>query len=151
MDIDILILTLQFFIVIVTVVYVILVYKTLKSTQNLNQRILFNEIVKQERELRVKLNEYREEIHKRIKKGEKRDEWTEITFDYDTLIFNYYEYLGICIYQKIIDEDLAKKYFKQLLISVKEKFDYSILFEEGLAERKDYPGIQWLFKKFNIE
>lgn len=132
----------------ITLITTIILYKTIKSNENINQRILFNHIVSQERELRVKLSEYREEIHKRLKKSKKRDNFIEITFDYDTLLFNYYEYLAICLHQKLIDEKEAKLYFKDLLIYVKDKFEDSILFKEEYAEKDQYKGLQWLFKRW---
>lgn len=136
--------------VLITLISVIILYNTIKSNKKLNENNFFNELVKQERELRVKLSEYRENIHKKIGTSKKDKSWTEITFDYDTLLFNYYEYVALCISQGLVNENLTKKYFKQLLISVKDTFDASILFEEHLAEKEDYPGINWLFKRWSI-
>lgn len=65
-------------------------------------------------------------------------------------MFNYYEYLAICLYKRLINEKDAKLYFKDLLCYVKEAFDSSILFEEKYANRNQYKGIQWLFKQWNI-
>ena len=134
--------------VILTLISVILIYKTMKVNQNLNRKVIFNEVVKQERELRVKLTEYRKEIHNRIKKGDKKEDLMEVSLDYDTLLFNYYEYLAVCIYKGLVNEDEIKLYFKDLLKEVKEKFDHSILFEEGYSEREQYRGLIWLFKKW---
>lgn len=74
----------------------------------------------------------------------------EITLDYDTLLFNYYEYLAVCVNNSLSVENVMKKYFKQLLIFVNERFGNSILFEEQFAKREEYPGIQWLFKRWKI-
>ena len=83
-------------------------------------------------------------------KNKNKDNYIEITLDYDTLLFNYYEYLAICLYQCLINENETKRYFNELLKAVKEKFDASILFKEGFAKREQYPGLQWLFKKWKV-
>ena len=137
----------QFFTILITVAYVFLLAKTIKNNNNLNQRLIFSELVKQERELRIKLNEYRGEIHKRLNKSR---EFIELTLDYDTLLFNYYEYLAICLYQKLINEKETKLYFKDLLRKVKDKFESSILFEDGYANRDQYKVLLWLFKRWRI-
>lgn len=145
MDINFLLIIIQFLTVIITLISAIILYKTIQNNKILNQNNLFNELVRQERELRVKLNEYRKEIHR------KKEIIIGITLDYDTLLFNYYEYLAICIHQKLINENVSKRYFKQLLISVKEKFDDSILFKRGYAKKEDYIGLIWLFNKWQVE
>jgi len=62
MDINAFILTIgiivQSIIALIALITVAIIYK-------LNQRIIFNEVVKQERELRIQLNKYRKEIHKK--------------------------------------------------------------------------------------
>lgn len=128
----------------ITLISVIFIYKTIKSNETLNQRILFSNITKEERESRIKLNEYRDKINSEEKGFE------EIVFDYDTLLFNYYEYVAICISKKLIKESDAKLYFKTLLKSVKERFDSSLMFKENYAKQEEYPGIQWLFKKWKV-
>jgi len=130
--------------VLITLISVIFIYKTIKSNETLNQRILFSNITKEERESRIKLNEYRDKINSEEKGFE------EIVFDYDTLLFNYYEYVAICISKKLIKESDAKLYFKTLLKSVKERFDSSLMFKENYAKQEEYPGIQWLFKKWKV-
>ena len=132
---------------IITFCSVIILALTITSNKNLNQKIIFNELVKQERELRIKLNEYRNELHKKL---ENKKDFSEIILDYDTLLFNYYEYLAICLYKKLINEKNARLYFNTLLKSVKESFDNSLLFKKKFANKNDYPGINWLFKKWNI-
>jgi hypothetical protein len=147
MDINWVILIVQFIIAIVTLSSVIILYLTIKSNKQLNQNIIFNEVVKQERELRIKLSEYREEIDKRL---EKSKEFKELSLDYNTILFNYYEYLAICLYKKLIGDKEAKLYFYAMVKNVKDLFDSSILFEENYAKKEDYPGIQWLFRKWDI-
>jgi len=147
MDTNIAIVIIQFITVLITIVSVTILYKTIINSKKLNQNIIFNEAVKQERELRIKLSEYREEIHRRI---QNKKDFLEITLDHDTLLFNYYEYLAVCIYQKLVNEKIVRRYFKQPLISVKEKFDNSLLFKKKYAKKEEYPGIQWLFKKWKI-
>ena len=84
------------------------VWLTILSNNRLNQKILFNEIVKQERELRIKLNEYKEKIDDPDLDNAQK----EITkVNYDTLLFNYYEYLAICVYKKSLSDDEVKLYF----------------------------------------
>ena len=138
----------QFLTAIITLISVYLVYRTIKSNISLNQNNLFNELVKQERELKIKLNEYRLEIDNRI---DKEKEFEEITLMYDTLLFNYYEYLAICLYQKLINEKYAKYYFKELLDDVKQLFEDSILFKEQYAQKSQYKGLQWLFDRWKIK
>lgn len=149
MDTDsIYLIIIQFVTVMITLTSVIILYKTIQNSKNLNQNNLFNELVKQERELRIKLSEYRIEIDKRLDKNKK---FEEITLNYDTLLFNYYEYLAICVYRKLINEKETKLYFKNLLKDVRQMFEDSILFEEGYAKKEDYHGLRWLFNQWKIE
>jgi len=144
MSIDLILLTIS---VITTLIYISLIYKTIKSNEKLNQRILFSNITKEERELRIRLQEYREKIENpKLNKTER-----EITqFNYETMLFNYYEYISICVYKKFINESDAKLYFKFILKSIKRIFNESLLFEKSLASKTEYPGIQWIFKKWKI-
>ena len=145
--IQLIIVIIQSVIAIITLISVILIYKTIKSNEILNQRVIFNEVVKQERELRIKLFEYREIIHnKKIKKDERKT----VELDHNTLLFNYYEYLAICLHEKIIHEKETKLYFGERLKNVREIFDLSVLFKEEYAEKKQYKALQWLFKKWMV-
>lgn len=81
--------------------------------------------------------------------GESKD-FSEIKRDYDTLLFNYYEYLAICLKEDFISEKESKLYFNELLPDVRQIFEDSLLFVEGYARKEQYPGIQWLFKKCSI-
>ena len=101
MFIEISLIIIQTFAVIITLVSVILIYKTIKSNEKLNQQILFSNITREERELRIKLNEYRDKINSISTKSKSIN---ELILDYDTLLFNYYEYLAICIHNKLINE-----------------------------------------------
>jgi len=141
----------QFLMPVITLVSVIILTRTIRSNRDLNQRIIFNEVVKREMDVRLKLSEYREEIQKRLEKGKKREDWQEITWDSSTILFNYYEFLALCVSKKLIKESDAKIYFKSLLPSVRQRFEDSLLFVEGLAKKEDYPGLQWLFKRWEIE
>jgi len=125
---------------------VLLIYMTIKSNKTLNRNLLFNELVKQEIGLRIKLQEYREEIHLRKKNSENPE---NIMLDYDTLLFGYYEYLAICLYKKLVDERDIKLYFKIPLKEVNFLFERSLLFSEDYAKREDYPVTQWLFKRWS--
>jgi len=145
MFINIIFLIIQSLAVIITLISVILIYKTIKSNESLNQRILFNNITKEERELRIKLLEYNLKIED--SKTTEKEKQTLI-LAHDTLLFNYYEYLSICLIKRIIRENDAKLYFKDLLKNVKAYFDTSLLFEEESARKQEYPGIQWLFRKW---
>lgn len=138
MDTNFLIVIIQLFSVIITFGTVIVLYKTIQNDKTLNQDNLFNELVRQKRELRIKLGEYRIELDKRLDEDK---EFKEIKLNYDTLLFNYYEYLAICIFKKLINEEEVKLYFKNLLISMRQMFEDSILFEEGYAKKEEYPGI----------
>lgn len=144
MFIDAILIIIQTIAVTITLISVILIYKTIKSNEKQNQRILFTQVTKEERDLRIKLNEYRDKI--RIP----NNNFDELMSDYDTLLFNYYEYVAICLRQNLIEESDSKLYFKTLLISVKEKFNSSIFFEKGYAKKEEYLGIQWLFKKWKL-
>jgi len=146
MDTNIIILLIQIITAIITVAYVILISKTIKSNKELNQNSLFNEIIKQERYLKIKLLEYRNKINS-LKNPNKKE---EAMLDYDTMLFNYYEFLAICLSKNIVQEEKAKLFFLTPLKSVREMFEKSILFKKNFAKKEDYPGIQWLIKKWNI-
>lgn len=85
--IQIIVIIVQAIITIITLISVILIYKTIKINQSLNQKILFDRITKEERELRIKFQKY---------------------------------------------------------------IDTSQLFKKGAAQKEEYKGVQWLFKKRNI-
>jgi len=141
------ILIIQSIAVIITLISVILIYKTIKSNERLNQRILFSNITKEERELRSRLLDYNLKIeNKMISNKEKR----VFILAHDTALFNYYEYVAICICKNMIKENDAELYFKVLLRNVKDYFDSSMLFEKGGVTMDEYPGIQWLFKKWKV-
>lgn len=126
---------------------VVLIYKTMRSNEKLNRGILFSEVSKEERELKIKLQEYTV----RLDDGNITDkEKDTIIFAYETLLFNYYEYLAICLYKHLIDEDASRLYFKDLLVSVKKVFKSSQLFKKELVKVEEYPGIQWLFKHWRV-
>ena len=147
MDTETLFLITQATIAIIAFSSVILATITIKSNKNLNQKMLFNEIVKQERALRIKLLEYREKINN----PDLNNEQSKIAkLDYDTLLFNYYEFFGVCIYKKLINEKETKLLFKEYVKSVKEIFDNSILFKEEYAEKSQYKVLQWLFREWGI-
>ncbi len=147
MDISFLILIIQVIAVIITIIYVILVYRTMKNYQRLNQKIIFNEVVKQERELKIKLLEYRDIINNEKLNKKKRN---ETKLDYDTLLFNFYEFLAICLFKNLINDSEAKLFFRESLKSVGEIFQSSLLFSKKYAEKEQYKGIQWLFKEWEI-
>jgi len=130
----------QSIIAIIALITVMIIYK-------LNQRIIFNEVVKQERELRIKLSEYRKEIHK---KQNQSQEFKELVLDHNTLLFNYYEYLAICLYKNLINKNETKLYFKQRLIYVKDEFDSSLMFKENYAKKEEYKVLNWLFKNWKL-
>ncbi|MAH07935.1 hypothetical protein CMI38_06835 [Candidatus Pacearchaeota archaeon] len=144
MDIEVIILIVGIFI---QLFIASVAFTSLLIIQRINQRIIFNEVVKQERELRIKLNEYREEISKRKSLGL---DFNDIALDYDTLLFNYYEYLAISVYKRLINEYIAELYFKTSLIYVKEQFESSILFDQNFANRDEYPATIWLFNNWRI-
>jgi len=138
---------LQITAIIISLVSVLFIFLTILSNKNLNQRLLFNEIVKQERELRILLNNYRKDIDYEIIKTE--EDKIRI-LEYETLLFNYYEYIAICINKGLLKEKEAILFFKQLLKQTKEVFESSYMFEKDYAKKEQYLGIQWLFKHWNI-
>ncbi len=148
MDTNRLLIIIQLLSTIITLVTALILWITIQHNKLLNQNNIFNELVKQERELRIKLNEYRIEIDKRL---DKNKEFKEITLNYDTLLFNYYEYLAICVFKKLINEKEAKLYFKNLLIYIRQMFEDSILFKEDYAKKEEYQGLRWLFNEWKIE
>jgi len=76
-------LTIQLLTALITTITALLIYKTIKSNERLNQRILFGNITKEERELKIKLQEYNEKIdNKRIIKKEKQS----LIYSYETLL-----------------------------------------------------------------
>lgn len=147
MPIDLILIIIQTLAVIATLISVILVYKTIKSNEKLNQRILFSNVTKEERELRIKLQEYQKNFNK---KNLNESEKNAIMFDYETLLFNYYEYLAICLYKNLINESETKLYFKDILRGIKRIFENSLLFKKKIAKKQEYQGVQWLFRKWNI-
>ncbi|MEK6935236.1 MAG: hypothetical protein AABW67_00455 [Nanoarchaeota archaeon] len=145
MFIEIILIIIQTIAVITTLFSVILIYKTIKSNENLNQRILFSNITKEEREIRVKLQEYQEKFNNpKTSKKEKEI----ILFNRESILFNYYEYLAICLYKNLINESETKLYFKEILKGIKRDFENSILFKKKIAKKEEYQGLQWLFKKW---
>ena len=138
---------LQITAIIIFLVSVLFIFLTILSNKNLNQRLLFNKIVKQERELRILLNSYRKDIDYEIIKTE--EDKIRI-LEYETLLFNYYEYIAICINKGLLKEKEAILFFKQLLKQTKEVFESSYMFEKDYAKKEQYLGIQWLFKHWNI-
>ena len=126
MDISYVVLIIQSVLVVVTVVNVFLVYITIKSNESTNKNNLFDRVVAQERNLRIQLNKYRDIIHDDIFSERKIN---NARGDYDTLLFNYYEYFALCILKEFINEDYAKIFFRSHLSSVWDLFDGSILFK----------------------
>lgn len=148
MFIEVILIIIQTIAVITTLISVILIYKTMKSNEKLNQRILFSNITKEERELRIKLqSEYREKIEDKKLEKEKKD---IALLNFETSLFNYYEYLAICLYKNLVDESETKLYFKEILKGIKRVFENSLLFKKGAAQKEEYKGIQWLFRKWNL-
>jgi len=147
MFIDFVLITIQTIAVITALISVILIYKTIKSNEKLNQKILFSNITKEEREIRIKLQEYREKFHQ---PNISKEEENIILFNRESLLFNYYEYLAICLNKQLINENETKLYFKEILKGIKRDFENSLLFKKKIAKKEEYPGIQWLFKHWNI-
>lgn len=139
--------TIQLTNAIILLISVILIYKTIKSNERLNQRILFSNITKEEREIRMKLHEF-EKIFNNPKTN--KEEKERILLSRENLLFNYYEYLAICLNKKLINETETKLYFKEILKGIKKYFESSLLFKKELAQKEEYKGIQWLFKKWNL-
>jgi|TARA_B100001971_G_C18026302_1_gene450177 hypothetical protein len=114
-------LVIQSIIAIIALITAIIIYR-------LNQRIIFNEIVKQEKELRIILFDYKQKIEdKKLPKKEREF----LALNHDTVLFNYYEYLAISVYKKLVNESETILYFKGLLKDIKELFGSSILSSEG--------------------
>ncbi len=132
----------QFFTLIFTFLSLILLYLTIENTKQINRTNLFGDLVRQERELRVKLFEFKERI--RNKQGSTK----EVSLSYDTLLFNFYEFLAISLYKKLVNEKETKLYFKTMFKDVVDLFDSSILFKENYAKKEDYKGIIWLKNKW---
>ena len=148
MDIDIILLTVSIVSLIVTIVYVSLIYFTLRTNKEINKKILFNAIVNQERMNGANINEYRDVIHSENSSDAQKE---NAKGDYDTFLFNFYEYLALCVSQKFVDEKVAMVFFREYLKSVKELFDKSVLFKGGYAEAEQYKGLLWLFKRWNVQ
>ena len=90
MDINLILTIIQLLSVIMALISVIILARTIQNNKYINQNNLFNEVVKQERELRIKLNEYREEIHIRENNSEENK---EVKLDYHTLLYGVYTFL----------------------------------------------------------
>ena len=140
MDIILISLIIQSIIAIVALITLIIIYR-------LNQRIILNEVVKQERELRIKLFDYKQLIDDRRLVKNKRE---TLALNHDTLLFNYYEYLAICVYKKFVKGKDARLYFNDLLKATWVQFKESILFSKGFAEKEQYRVLNWLFKKWEV-
>jgi len=132
---------------IITLISVFLIYLTIKNNTGINQNNLFNEVIKQERDLRIRLNEYRLEIDRLI---DAKKDIDEIALMYDTLLFNYYEYLAVCVNHKMVREEMTRKYFKPSIIFVSEAMSDSTLFKKGFSKINEYPYLMWLFNKWDI-
>lgn len=74
MDINTSLIIIQSVATLIAFISATILYLTIKNNHTLNKINLFNELVKQERELRIKLSEYREEIHRRIDNGKDSDD-----------------------------------------------------------------------------
>lgn len=140
MDMILISLVIQSIIAIIALITAIIIYK-------LNQRIIFNEIIKQERGLRIKLFDYKQKIED---KNRTKSEREVLALNHDTLLFDYYEYLSICLFRKLINQRDTELYFKERFGFVKDLFESSILFERGFAEKEQYKALQWLFKKWKV-
>ena len=140
MDIILISLVIQGIIALIAFTTAIIIYR-------LNQRIIFNEIVKQERELRIKLFDYKQKIDDRRREKSERESFA---LNHDTLLFNYYEYLAICLFKNLIRKHDAKLYFYDLLKDTRLQFESSILFKMEYAKREQYKALQWLFKIWNV-
>jgi hypothetical protein len=65
-------------------------------------------------------------------------------------LFNFYEYLAICINKNFVKEIEIRLFFNSFLKEVKILFEDSFMFKENYATKEQYKGIQWLFKKWNL-
>jgi len=77
-----------------------------------------------------------------VAKSGSNSEKEKMILTYDTLLFNYYEFLAICLYKRLVNESETRLYFKIPLISVKKVFESSLLFKKEEAKKEEYPGIQ---------
>lgn len=137
----------QIIIALISLTSVILIYLIFKKTRELEQQKLFSNLVNQEKNLRISLWDLDSTRFQNLSD----EEIVNMDFQYDTLLFNFYEYLAIIIYKKIILEKDLLPYFERFLFDVYLNFKESILFEGG--ERKpeeEYKYLIWLFKKLRF-
>ena len=128
---------------IIALISVLILFFTLRMNKRVSENSLFNELVKQERELRINLNS----IAWRMREEPKNE---SLKYAYETLVFNFYEYIAICVYTKIVRNNVTRRFFFNLLVSTKELFDESLLFKDGLAKKKHYSALLWLFFYWGI-
>jgi len=138
----------QIVIALISLTSVILILFIFKRNRELEQQKLFHDLVDQERDLRLILWE----INSARFKDLSDEEIIQMDFEYDSLLFNFYEYLALVIYSKIIPEKYVLAYFERFLFDVYLNFKESILFEEGtkIQPEKGYKHLIWLFRRLRF-
>ncbi len=128
---------------------IIFILLTFRSNRKFHRQRLLNNIVSEERKLKIKLNEYQEKIEKTKSKKAKDTLWN----DSDTLLFGFYEYFAMLIIKNIINEKDIRSYFKIPLVYVFDSFyNKEGIFDRSLdADRKDYFYLRHLFLKWKIK
>lgn len=128
---------------------VIIVYLTFRDNRRFHVQKMLNEIVSEERKLKIKLNEYQEKLRK-IKSSsfEKENLWNE----HDTLLFNFYEYVSLLVLSGFLPFKETNKYFRRIFVDVYASFvSNKTFFGRDGIERDDYPNLLRLFKAWKID
>jgi len=127
--------------VLITLISVIFIYKTIKSNETLNQRILFSNITKEERELRIKLNEYRDKINSK-EKGSEEKELSENATPED-MIDTGFNAIEAQVKDELLDKlrTIDPYYFEKVVLMLLDKMGYGDFLETSKSGDGGIDGI----------
>ncbi|MDA3836249.1 MAG: hypothetical protein PF542_01365 [Nanoarchaeota archaeon] len=127
---------------------VLIVYMTFRNNERFHRQKMLNEIVSEERRLKIKLNEYQEKIRKASSPKEVTNFWNE----HDTLLFNFYEYVSLLILNDSLPLIVTRDYFRRIFVDVYASFSSKeTFFGQDDIERKDYSNLIKLFMLWDIK
>lgn len=127
---------------------VVIAYFILKNNRLFHKQKMLNDLVSNERDLRIRLNEYQDKIELSKNSVEKTRLWN----DHDNLVFNFYEYLAIMVFGNYLIEKDSRIYFRRLLVDVYRAFvDDKGFFVSADVSRRDYGNLMRLFKRWRID
>ncbi len=130
---------------IITLIYAILFYLSLKKNTDSNLTNSFSNLVKEDMKIRNLIYSYRDKIDNA--KGERKIELIE---EGDLLLFTFYDYVAILYFERKISEDVFFNYFGSKIGGVYNNFMESTLFEHSDDRFKSYPNLSLLFNSFSL-